>query len=1139
MEAKKPDPLADSSKRAAIMSFMAPHLPSPSTPQGKGKEIDTRPSLVSQYNAMTVKRGKITLPKACEGAGKCKNVLCDHIFAPVEALSVAASPLLDPKILKIVMDKSEKDGYNVSEGYAIAALQKNNYMIVPAIKEIKADIDELCKLKECCLLGSEYTLHLTGRINVPYERAALAVCQQNNSKISTPIFSTPSASPECQHYSLLKGRDEFISVLEREDQHLAEALKFAWASFYGRVILAARYKTDEQRMAALKVYFDEARWREERALFWEECRNPEQGLSADEVEVCMERWEEGKGRLEFSLDSAGVAGEDTLFRGSPWRRESAANATSITTQGESSSPDLAFPATHLNGESSSSTSTSTTPRTKIYHHPSVGSTEIIDRVLSASTKTVLNPIPEVSTETLSEAETEHGSDEENMTKLKVEHDADGKSRIRISQEKVSFYKQQEADQDRYNELMNSVASDDIEIAELRAKANALLSENKDLHTLNYDLKFRATQKLLGQIDNPPEPQSIFDLVTKIADWDLKFTYALEEDDLPVLYSSELLDLLDKLCKNIYFVSVQTIDEKTRPAIKAAWEAINFGGRSFHNAMALAVVIDRGLMEESLGDKLAKAIEMAIVLDETFQNLDIELPVLNRKAKRNRVEDKKLQGMLKQCLELSMKVCAYPKDLSWAGINKVRRDVGSQSLQKQMELKYMGLASSDPPTEAMNKKNAATYIELITAARKIDDLLKANVQDPVAKYKDMLKVFYIDKVHPASFLPNWKILIKDEETHNMIAMLMLIAADEDENKFGQVIQIFRECIHEDLRTLHGFVKNDPENFIEKTNYKFLIDVIGAPGRLKFDDLTDLQIWDWILGFEIAKCRLSGDVKKILGWAANFNGQSAVNVKARVVAEDIGEKDGYGEVKPLRAGSSTTQRPISTPRRVQQSLHKSLSKGAINSKVGKDESLEDAIERSRKGISTMGIGAVSSSGGGNDGIPATARLTFTPHGSVEYSDGVEIPVFSTRLTDSQLATLSSVMEVEPNDLDFSSSPPSSVPPTFEATMEATEELVAALSGKPAPKPSKKAAPKRDLSYLDGFPETEQIRQVFGGFVKKDVLDAAIAKVYNAGLGAGFEAVAKDIEQVDKAKADAESASSSSSVSEKAKGKRPAKN
>lgn len=40
------------------------------------------------------------------------------------------------------MDKSEKDGYNVSEGYAIAALQKNNYMIVPAIKEIKADIDE-------------------------------------------------------------------------------------------------------------------------------------------------------------------------------------------------------------------------------------------------------------------------------------------------------------------------------------------------------------------------------------------------------------------------------------------------------------------------------------------------------------------------------------------------------------------------------------------------------------------------------------------------------------------------------------------------------------------------------------------------------------------------------------------------------------------------------------------------------------------------------------------------------------------------------------------------------------------------------------------------------------------------------------
>jgi len=50
-------------------------------------------------------------------------------------------PLIDPKVLALVMAQSQKDGYLVSKSYAIKLLQKNEYKLVPAIKDIKVDID--------------------------------------------------------------------------------------------------------------------------------------------------------------------------------------------------------------------------------------------------------------------------------------------------------------------------------------------------------------------------------------------------------------------------------------------------------------------------------------------------------------------------------------------------------------------------------------------------------------------------------------------------------------------------------------------------------------------------------------------------------------------------------------------------------------------------------------------------------------------------------------------------------------------------------------------------------------------------------------------------------------------------------------
>lgn len=81
-----------------------------------------------------------------------------------------------------------------------------------------------------------------------------------------------------------------------EDLYLADTLTLGWKSFYGTAIHAARYRTKEQRESAFKVYVDEAKYREKRAAFWKEvvAQKGEDGvaLSSDEVEVCMEKWEE-------------------------------------------------------------------------------------------------------------------------------------------------------------------------------------------------------------------------------------------------------------------------------------------------------------------------------------------------------------------------------------------------------------------------------------------------------------------------------------------------------------------------------------------------------------------------------------------------------------------------------------------------------------------------------------------------------------------------------------------------------------------------------------------------------------------------------------------------------------------------------
>lgn len=90
-ETKTDSTMDDPAKRAAIMNFALP-TPSSSSSQSSSASSTSSSSIAgktlsSQYNAMMTKRGKKTFPKACEGAAKCKNVLCEHKYAPIGALT--------------------------------------------------------------------------------------------------------------------------------------------------------------------------------------------------------------------------------------------------------------------------------------------------------------------------------------------------------------------------------------------------------------------------------------------------------------------------------------------------------------------------------------------------------------------------------------------------------------------------------------------------------------------------------------------------------------------------------------------------------------------------------------------------------------------------------------------------------------------------------------------------------------------------------------------------------------------------------------------------------------------------------------------------------------------------------------------
>ncbi|KAL2071846.1 hypothetical protein VTL71DRAFT_13081 [Oculimacula yallundae] len=605
-------------------------------PSSTNSNTDTRVSLASQYNAMTKKKGKKTFQRPCAGAAKCKNVLCNHVYAPVGALTRDTSlnftvdANIDSRVLKMLMDKSEKDGFLVSFEYATKMLQKNQYKLVPALKAIKDDI-----------ISRETKLHNTGRVNIPYEHATMDAClytkaspgscaRHQASKSTDPVSSSSSAPlyhvPNPIHHPSLppSTRDTMITMLESEDKNLAECLTHGWNSLYGQIILDNRSRTKADREYAFGVYRAEAQFRVDRQTMWDELG--EENATEEEREECMRDWEEENRPPSFVGGGMGDAGEvKRAFRDSPWMPKADVDAAN---QNAGPSPRIVA-------------------QSRSYHHPRA---TVVNDAQAKNAK--LAPI------------------------------------------------QEDDDDDEYN------------VSDGDGDGDSIIAVNGDAE----------------EVAIPTEPQIIQDLVNKISDLGLKSSDSLDDDRVSVLNGVRLAELLDELFKMICHVGEKITDEDTRRAVKKAWTAIDFTGGLLSRAIDLAIIQYRGLMEGALCGKLGRAIQLAVLLDGAFASLDLENYVLDPEAKGGRVADKKLQGMMKECLELSLKVCAWPTDMSREGINILRLQLGAQPLSEQMEMKYIRLACSDPPFSTMDLTNAKIYSQIIVAAGKIDDLMVSFGQD---------------------------------------------------------------------------------------------------------------------------------------------------------------------------------------------------------------------------------------------------------------------------------------------------------------------------------------------------------------------------------------------------------------------------
>ncbi|CZT12372.1 uncharacterized protein RAG0_16219 [Rhynchosporium agropyri] len=906
-ESKMDDPTT----RAAILALsnqmsLAATLTLPQKTNRKGQPIDPRPTLKSQYNAMTIKRGRKFYQKGSSSS--------------TTPSTTPTTPELDAKtqqILKIVMDKSAKNGYKVTEAYATDMLVKKEYKLVDAIKGIGDDIDRREKI-----------IHQTGRMNIPHEWALQTAYTANTPSASHPNSQSQLSTSNLPCHSYLSSdRDTFISIIEQEDRDIAEVLTQGWQSFYGKMIVKAKGKPTKEREEAFKIYHAEAVYREARGKMWRELHGESHGgLTEVERGEAMVTWE----RLNrpdvmgdrWDMEDAFVAGSKPklLYRENFGVSKEPAEKTPDVAKKEkiilyfddgTSMAEEPFPEDDPNIESKASSSIPS--RAKPNPRP------------ANKNSSIQKPIPKPVSGN-SNVKSSNGIGSIASPIIVVDGAEKNVEEIEIKS--------------RQDEMPEEFIFDgNTTVVALQTHADSLIRENIHLHNTNYNLRVSFIERLLGEINNPPEPKIIFETITKITDWDLQFIYALDDDELPVLYSHELFELLDKLCRAMHAASAKAADVDLRAGIKKAWKNAPLGNGRLLQAIEESFVVSPGLMAVTLFEKWGQTIDMAALLDEIFFYLDIELPVLDNKAKRARKEDKKLQGMLKRCLEWWLNKCTYPKDLSWKTRGQRKMRFGNQLLRKQVEMKFIELASANTPTETMNKSNAKLYTQCLAAANRNDQTLIVFTE--FERYRNMMKQFRADGIQPARILAGWRINIKDESLHNLLATLMLIAAEEEETKYTEVIQLFREAIHEELFQLYQWAKHDPDSFVRNIKPISLLAILGDPELIRDAEPTDEMVWDWVLRFQIAKSRLSGDVHDILGWAAYLEGENSTKLKAmNVAAESVSKINGTINIQAMDFGDL---RPV---KGAMDALLTIVARDFIKSKLCERECLRETIGRLRR-------------------------------------------------------------------------------------------------------------------------------------------------------------------------------------------------
>lgn len=425
-------------------------------------------------------------------------------------------------------------------------------------------------------------------------------------------------------------------------------------------------------------------------------------------------------------------------------------------------------------------------------------------------------------------------------------------------------------------------------------------------------------------------------IYQLAGFDLKYEI-FDSGDGAVLSSDRMVDVLKKLNESMDSFYAKLQDEETREYTVFMFD--KYIGPSLLELFKNSIVTNHLLMEK---DQLYKMVQRTI---STAERTDAAVKARSfacwDPAERDlRLNSDKFQSAFKEFLLINQKIVALP-DMTEAAIAKAKfemQDTKEDCMEAHMMERVRKTTRSFYPEEVFDRENIKIYEEILEKARDFDFVVyPERFVDPVEEFKKAWAIFKSgDAVKTPEEYRCVDNMLKGAKVPTKIALLCLLGRIDDSkvDKDMEMRQIMRTAIRDDFITLLAYYDDHRDDVLSGGGINYLQRATGTD----FGDLTTNealrgvrqlnihQLWEWLVDFQIGRARIDTDIKLALG--------DAVMVDPRKREPKLDKK---GKGKSKSKGKGKGKQPAD-------------SSGSLSSKVdlskrkhGDKESMEESMQR----------------------------------------------------------------------------------------------------------------------------------------------------------------------------------------------------